>query len=232
MADQIRCLIVDDEEMSRKMVEQLVKRLENWNLVASCENALQARDILQKEKIDVLFLDVEMPELTGLDLLKIIKVQPEVIIISSKEKYAIDAFQYEVTDYLLKPVALDRFMKSVERVELRLSRDSQNYSTSDYVFVKANNQVINIKLSDIQWIEAYGDYVNIYTEKERLVVHSTMKGIESKLPSDQFLRVHRSYIIRLDKINAIDETLIVMGKKLIPIGDSYKSELMNQLKFL
>jgi len=232
MSETIKCLVVDDEEMSRKMVETLVKRLENWKLVGSCESAFQARDFLQRNPVDVLFLDIEMGELSGLDLLKIIKIQPEIVIISSKEKYAIDAFEFEVTDYLLKPVALDRFMKAVERVEARLSRDEQNYSTSDSVFVKANNQIMSIKLTDIQWVEAYGDYVNIYTEKDRLVIHSTMKGIDSKLPSDQFIRVHRSYIVRLDKINAIDETLIVIGKKLIPIGDSYKAELMNRLKFL
>jgi DNA-binding LytR/AlgR family response regulator len=232
MREPIKCILVDDEEMSRKMVEALVNRLDNWKLIQSCENALQARDFLQKNQVDVLFLDIEMGELSGLDLLKIIKIQPEVIIISSKEKYALDAFEFEVTDYLLKPVALDRFMKAVERVESRLSRDDQNYTTSDSVFVKANNQIMSIKLTDIQWVEAYGDYVNIYTEKDRLVIHSTMKGIESKLPSEQFIRVHRSYIIRIDKINAIDETLIVIGKKLIPIGDSYKAELMNRLKFL
>lgn len=232
MAEIIKCVVVDDEEMARKMMEQLIKRLDKWQLIASCENVMQARDFLQKNKVDVLFLDIEMGELSGLDLLKIIKVQPEVIIVSSKEKYAFDAFEFEVTDYLLKPVALDRFMKAIERVESRLARDEQNYATSESVFVKANNQIMSIKLTDIQWVEAYGDYVNIYTEKDRLVIHSTMKGIESKLPSDQFLRVHRSYIIRLDKINSIDDTLIVIGKKLIPIGDSYKGDLMNRLKFL
>jgi len=232
MSTPIQCLIVDDDEMSRKLLGQLVSQLKNWELAGSCASALEAREFLQQHSVDVLFLDVEMNELSGLDLLKLLKSQPEVVIVSSKEKYAINAFEYEVTDYILKPVSMERFMKAVDRVESRLAHDKENYATHDSVFVKANNQVLNIRLTDIHYVEAYGDYVNLFTEKDRFVVHGTMKGIGSKLPTDQFLRVHRSFIVRLDKINAIDETLIVIGKKLIPIGDSYKADLMSRLKFL
>lgn len=228
----IKCLLVDDDELSLKLFEQLINRVPSWKVVNTYKNAMEARDVLQKSQIDVLFLDVEMPDISGLELLKIIKVQPEVIIISSKEKYALDAFEYEVTDYLLKPPSLERFMKTVERIERRLESDKENYANNESVFVKANNQIMSIHLKDIKYVEAYGDYVNIFTEADRLVVHGTMKGMESKLPGDQFIRVHRSFIVRLDKINSIDETLIVMGKKLIPIGESYKTELMSRLKFL
>ncbi len=228
----VKCLIVDDDAASRKMFEQLISQITSWKVVSSCTNAMEARNVLQHSDVDVLFLDVEMPDISGLELLKIIKVQPEVVIISSKEKYAIDAFEYEVTDYLLKPPTRDRFMKTVERIERRLESDNENYTDNESVFVKANNQISSIQLRDIKYIEAYGDYVNIYAGADRLVVHGTMKGMENKLPADQFIRVHRSFIVRLDKINSIDDPLIVIDKKLIPIGDSYKAELMGRLKFL
>lgn len=226
------CLLVDDDEMSRRTLEELIKKIKNWKLVASCSNVIEAREHLRNLTIDVLFLDVEMPEITGLEFLKMLTDTPEVVIVSSKEKYALDAFEYEVTDYLLKPVNPDRFLKTVTRIENRLAGDDENYSTADSVFVKANNQVVKIMLQDILWVEAHGDYVSIFTDKDRYVIHATMKGIEGKLPSDQFLRVHRSFIIRVDKINAIEDTLIVIGKKLIPIGESFKTELMSRLKFL
>jgi len=232
MADKIRCLIVDDEEMSRKMLEALVKRVNSLSLIKSCENAFQALETLKHEEIDLVFLDVEMPDLNGLEFLNTLKSYPEIIICSAQEKYALKAFEHEVADFLLKPVTLERFLKAVSRIENRFSNDSQNYANNESVFVKANNQIVSVRLKDITWVEAYGDYVNIFTEKDRLVVHATMKGIESRLPSNQFIRVHRSFIVRLDKINAIEDTLIVIGKKLIPIGDSYRNELMKKLNFL
>lgn len=232
MSDTIKCILVDDEPMSRGALEVLIKRVENWQLLKSCENALQARDFLQSNSVDVIFLDIEMPEITGIEFLKMMENYPEVVIVSSKEQYAIQAFEYEVTDYLLKPVMLDRFMKAVNRIESRLQTDDESFVKSDAVFVKSNNQLISIKFDAILYVEAYGDYVNIFTEKDRFVVHSTMKGIDNKLPKDQFLRVHRSFIIRLDKINAIDETLVVIGKKLVPIGESFRGDLMKRLNFL
>jgi DNA-binding LytR/AlgR family response regulator len=137
--------------------------------------------------------------------------------------------QVEVTDFLLKPVSLERFLKTVNRIESKLAVTAK--PINDSMFIKANNQLINLSLSAINYVEAYGDYVNIYTEKDRYIVHGTMKGMEAKLPVDEFVRVHRSHIVRIDKINAIEETVIIIGKKLIPIGDSYRNLLMNQLSF-
>lgn len=232
MVEKIRCLIVDDDDMSRKMLEMLVLQVKSLQLVASCNNPLQAREVLTSQPIDLLFLDMEMPDLSGLDLLKSLNSYPEVIIASAKEQYALQAFDFEVTDYLLKPVVLDRFLKAVDRVEKRLAQEKDSYTTPESVFVKANNQIVGIRLSDITWIEAYGDYVNIYTEKDRFIVHSTMKGIENKMPRDQFIRVHRSFIVRFNRIQAIEDTVVIIGKKLIPIGESYRPELMRRLNLL
>ncbi|MCE2733799.1 MAG: LytTR family DNA-binding domain-containing protein [Cyclobacteriaceae bacterium] len=232
MVEKIRCLIVDDDDMSRKMLEMLVQQVKSLQLVASCNNPLQAREVLTTQPIDLLFLDMEMPDLSGLELLKSLANYPEVIIASAKEQYALQAFDFEVTDYLLKPVVLDRFLKAVDRVEKRLAQEKDSYTTPESVFVKANNQIVGIRLADITWIEAYGDYVNIYTEKDRFIVHSTMKGIENKMPRDQFIRVHRSFIVRFDRIQAIEDTVVIIGKKLIPIGESYRPELMRRLNLL
>jgi DNA-binding LytR/AlgR family response regulator len=210
----------------------LVQQVKSLQLVASCNNPLQAREVLTTQPIDLLFLDMEMPDLSGLELLKSLANYPEVIIASAKEQYALQAFDFEVTDYLLKPVVLDRFLKAVDRVEKRLAQEKDSYTTPESVFVKANNQIVGIRLADITWIEAYGDYVNIYTEKDRFIVHSTMKGIENKMPRDQFIRVHRSFIVRFDRIQAIEDTVVIIGKKLIPIGESYRPELMRRLNLL
>lgn len=232
MNSEISCIIVDDDEMSRKVLEHLIKRVENWKLLSAFSNAKDAQNFLKGTSVDVIFLDVEMPEITGIEFLKLLQTYPEVVIVSSKEKYAIDAFDFEVTDFLLKPVELERFLKTVKRIESRLNTIDESYTKSDSVFIKANNQLVNLRFADIAYVEAYGDYVNIITEKDKYIVHSTMKGIDSKLPKEKFLRVHRSFIVQVDKINSIDDTLIVIGKKLIPIGESYRSELMKRLNFL
>jgi DNA-binding LytR/AlgR family response regulator len=157
---------------------------------------------------------------------------PEVIIISAKENYAFQVFDYEVTDYLLKPVVIDRFLKAIDRVEKRIALEQDSYTTTESVFVKANNQIAGIRLTDITRIEAYGDYVNIFTDKDRFIVHATMKGIESKMPRDQFIRVHRSPIIRFDRMQDLEDKVMIIGKKLIHIGEFYKAKLMRRPNLL
>ncbi len=228
----IRCAIVDDEEMSRKNIEQLVKRVSDLKLVAVCETAVDASNVLRKEQVDLVFLDVEMPEMTGIELIKSLKHKPEIVLITSKENYAVEAFEYDVADYIVKPATYERFLKAYDRVLARLTSDEEQSVNDDAVFVKVDTQLVKVKTSDILWVEAFGDYVNIFTDSDRYIVHSTMKGMENKLSSEHFIRVHRSYIVRLEKIKAIEETIIIIGKKLIPIGDSYRSALMKRLNML
>lgn len=228
----IRCAIVDDEEMSRKNIEQLVKRVSDLKLVAICSDAVEASNVLRKEDVDLVFLDVEMPEMTGIELIKSLKRKPEIVLVTSKENYAVEAFEYDVADYIVKPATYERFLKAYDRVLARLKSDDEQSVQNDAVFVKVDTQLVKVKTSDILWVEAFGDYVNIFTETDKYIVHSTMKGMENKLSSENFLRVHRSYIVRLEKIKAIEETIIIIGKKLIPIGDSYRSSLMKRLNML
>lgn len=227
----ITCIVIDDEEMSRLAMEQLVKSVSSLSLKGSFPSALSAREFLQDNAIDLIIVDVEMPSLTGLEFVQTLNNKPEVIIASSKEKYALDAFDVDVTDYLLKPVSMGRFLKSIAKVEAKIKSHSIAEVKNDYVFIKSNNQLVNLRLSDVQYIEAYGDYVNIHTEKDRYIVHGTMKAFESKL-NNNFLRVHRSFIVQLNRIQLIEDTLITIGKKLIPIGDSYRQELNNRLQLL
>lgn len=228
----LRCLIVDDDEISRTLLTQLIKKTDFLTLAQTCVSAVEAANVMQKESFDVMFLDVEMPEMTGLQFLQTLKNPPEIVLVTSKPEYAVDAFEFAVADYLVKPVAYPRFLKAVTRIQERLTADEEIKSSADSLFAKVNSQLINISMKDIQWIEAYGDYVTLNTERDKFVVHSTMKGIERKLPSQDFIRVHRSYIVRIDKIKSIEETLIIIGKKLIPIGDSYRSTLMKRLTLL
>ncbi len=228
----IRCAIVDDEEMSRKNIEQLVKRVNDLKLVVVCKDAVEASNVLRKENVDLVFLDVEMPEMTGIELIKSLTHKPEIVLVTSKENYAVEAFEYDVADYIVKPATYERFLKAYDRVKARLTTDNENPVNDDAVFVKVDSQLVKVNTRDILWVEAFGDYVNVFTETNKYIVHSTMKGMENKLPSDSFLRVHRSYIVRVEKIKAIEETIIIIGKKLIPIGDSYRSTLMKRLNML
>lgn len=228
----IRCAVVDDEEMSRRNIEQLISRVDDLKLVAVCHDAVEASNVLRKERVDLVFLDVEMPEMSGIELVKSLTHKPEIVLVTSKENYAVEAFEYDVADYIVKPATYDRFLKAYDRVKARLTADEENTANTDAVFVKVDSQLVKVRTTDILWVEAFGDYVNIFTETDRFIVHSTMKGMENKLPVDAFLRVHRSYIVRLDKIKAIEETVIIIGKKLIPIGDSYRSTLMKRLTML
>jgi DNA-binding LytR/AlgR family response regulator len=201
-------------------------------LVVVCKDAVEASNVLRKENVDLVFLDVEMPEMTGIELIKSLTHKPEIVLVTSKENYAVEAFEYDVADYIVKPATYERFLKAYDRVKARLTTDNENPVNDDAVFVKVDSQLVKVNTRDILWVEAFGDYVNVFTETNKYIVHSTMKGMENKLPSDSFLRVHRSYIVRVEKIKAIEETIIIIGKKLIPIGDSYRSTLMKRLNML
>lgn len=231
----LRCLIVDDDSVSRMMLEELARQTDAIELVGSCPGPVAALGILQREKIDVIFLDVEMPEMTGLELIRILETRPEIILVTARQEYAVDAFDVEVADYLLKPVTLPRFLKAVNRILERRKRGARVETEEvarDSVYVRIRSQLVKIPTADILWVESNGDYVTIQTERESAVVHSTMKEMEGRLSAGSFLRVHRSYIVQLAKIKAIEDTVIIIGNTLIPIGDKYRTALMNRLNLL
>lgn len=231
MSEKLSCIIVDDDRISIQVLEELVQKTELLDFVASFTSATSALQLMQKQPIDLIFLDVEMPEMSGLEFLKSLTRKPEIIITSSKEKYALEAFNSDVTDYLLKPITeYSRFIKAIMKV-IDNKADVKK-SDADSIFVKVDSLLVNLDFNDIQWVEAYGDYVKIITQEKTHTVYSKLKTIEERLPQALFLRVHRSYIVNLNKIDNIDHTNLQINKKIIPISNSYKEQLIKRINLL
>lgn len=227
----MRCLIVDDEEMSRKILESLCRQIEDLTIVAICESALQAINILQKEEIDLMFLDIEMPDMTGLELVKSVNQLPQIIFTTSKSEYAVEAFEHRVTDYIQKPVQMSRLLKAIDRA--REIKRKPAAKEMEEIYVKVDGKLVRLALSEILYIESIGDYVIFHTEKkEKFIVHSTLKNIDDKISSSRFLKVHRSFIVNLSKIIDIQETNLVIKDKVIPISRAHRPVLMNHIKTL
>ena len=236
-------IVVDDDHLSRKVVEEFIKKTEPLNLVNSYASAIDAINDIEKSKedIDLIFLDVEMPEMTGMEFLAAMKKTPFIIIISAKESYALKAFEYDVIDYILKPISYTRFYKSVskvlERVEPEDSKSNDSVSVdADEIFIKKKSAFIRLKYDDILFIEALENYVIVTTFNEKFTIHLTMKAIFDKLQESRFKRIHRSYIINLNKIRKIEDNQVVVdleeGAKLLSIGKSYKEKLMKDINLI
>lgn len=231
MSEKLSCIIIDDDRISIQVLEELVNKTDLLEFVASFTSAPAALQLLQKQEIDLIFLDVEMPEMTGLEFLQSLTKKPEIIITSSKQKYALEAFNSDVTDYLLKPISeYSRFVKAVMKV---VDNKAENIeSNTDSIFVKVDSLLINLEFTNILWVEAYGDYVKINTPEKTYTVYSKLKVMEERLPDSTFFRVHRSYIVNLTKIENIDHTNLQIGSKIIPISNSYKDALINKINLL
>lgn len=228
----MRCIIVDDDKISRELVQDYVIDTESLELLGVFPSAIEANNFLSKNHVDLIFLDVEMPKMSGLELLKSLDEKPLIILITSKEKYAVEAFEHEVLDYLVKPVDYARFVKAYQKAKNKLKPMPLDNVTKESIFIKVDSELINLPFKEVLWIEALGDYINIITAQRKLVVLSTMKNIEEKLPPNEFVRVHRSYFVRLDRIKKISEDIILVENKLIPVSKSYKKELLQRLNML
>lgn len=228
---KLKCIIVEDEIMARKSLQRLCEQHESLLLIAAFENAEDALAFLATEEVDLIWLDVEMPGLSGFGLLENLTSMPQVIMTTTKTEYAFNAYQYQVTDYLQKPITLPRFKVAVEKVLELNSRKTAVSPERQEIYVKIEGRYIRLPYAEITFVENVGDYVKIFTTKNSYVVHTTMKYLEEKLGS-QFLRVHRSFIVHLDKIVDIEENNLVIGNKVIPISRANKSELMARLNML
>jgi two-component system LytT family response regulator len=232
----MKCIIVDDNKLSREAVKQLVEQVNFLELKGECESPVEAFNFLKKESVDLVFLDVEMPGMTGIELIKNLEVRPIIILITSKKDYAVEAFELNVADYIIKPVTLPRFMAAVDRAkELFQGRDMKvevNEKEKDFIFVRSNSLLTKVRIKDIIYVQALGDYVNIFTNDKRLTVHITLKGMEEKLPSDKFYRLHRSYLTSLHHIDNIEEGTAYIGKHPLPIGEQYKKELLRKINLI
>jgi DNA-binding LytR/AlgR family response regulator len=228
----LNCIIVEDELMSRKSLQRLCEQHGSLELLSTFDNATSALDFLTEQEVDLIWLDIEMPGLSGFELLEQLPSMPFVILTTSKIEYAFDAFQYNVTDYLKKPITLPRFNIAVEKVIDLHARAKVNASDGrQEIYIKADGRYIRLPFESISYIENTGDYVKIFTTSQTYIVYTTMKYLEEKLGT-QFLRVHRSYIVHLSKIVDIEDNTLVITNKVIPISRANKPELMNRLNLL
>ncbi len=234
----MKCIIIDDDPLSRKIIEGFIDKTESLSLLGSYESPLSAFGAFsENNEIDLVFLDIEMPEMSGLDFLNTLDSPPMIIIVSGQEKYALEAFEHDVVDYLLKPIALPRFYKSVNKAQKRFQDKESISKHPEEIFIKKKNStLVRLRYDDILWVEALENYVTVSTFKEKFTIHFTMKAIENKLPSSMFKRVHRSYIVNVQRIEVIEDNNVIVkvehGNKVIPIGKSYKDNLMDDLNLI
>jgi two-component system, LytTR family, response regulator len=234
------CLIVEDEPLARNLITQYVQKVPSLDLVKACSNPLEAIEILRGTHVDILFLDVQMPEITGITLIKILQKKPYIILTTAYSEYALEGYELEVSDYLLKPITFERFLKAVERATMRLTTtnitstitnenekiNAEKINNSEliqpFIFVKDGTKLVKIKLSDIMYIEGLKDYISIYTPNKKIVSLQRIKVLEAQLPENQFIRIHNSYIVALAWIDSIHKERVEIGKTLLPISDTYR----------
>jgi two-component system LytT family response regulator len=241
----LRCLVVDDDPLSVQIVLNCIANTPFLQAIGSCTSAVEAAEILrtQSQPIDVLFLDVEMPMMSGIDLLRTQLELPQVVLITSSDHYAVQAFEFAVADYLLKPLSYPRFLQAAQKV-LELITAERNAETEtndlvatpapnpDFTFVKIDTKLVRVDFREVQYVEALGDYVHIVTSQSKLIVYSTMRAIEEKFPPTQFLRVHRSFIANINCIQALEDNSLLIRDKHIPVGQTYLRNVLQRLNRL
>ncbi|MCK5822545.1 MAG: response regulator transcription factor [Bacteroidales bacterium] len=229
-----RCIIIDDDPLAITVLESYLEKVDKIDIIAKYNNAIDAYDILRKEKIDLIFLDIEMPRLTGVDFIKTLNEPPSIIITSANKDYAIDGFELNVIDYLMKPITFGRFLKAVNKFFLfHQSVSDINKLTEEknenFLFVKENKKMVKVLFKDILYIESIKDYVKIATISKSVITKEQISAFENKLDKKDFIRIHRSYIVSINKIEAFSATTIEIGNKELPIGRSYKNSVMEKL---
>lgn len=239
----ISVLVVDDEPLALRVIKTHAERIPFLKVVYVTTNVLDALTFLQSNPVDLIFLDIQMPELTGMEFMRIFPGKAKVILTTAYQQYALDSYEYDVVDYLLKPVSFERMLKAVQKAQnqltaesaLRLSldnpdTDAQVEPSPEYIFIKTEYRLLRIMLEDILYLEGGKDYVTIFTRKEKFLSLAGLAKIQERLPHPRFLRVHKSYIISVNKIDAVERQRIYIGKQVIPIGDTYKDDFTSQIK--
>ena len=239
---KLSCIIIEDEPLARNLMEAYVHKVSNLNLLKSFSDPLQALEFLRVNNVDIMFCDIQMPEITGITLLKILQKKPLVILTTAYSEYALEGYELEVFDYLLKPISFERFLKAVEKATIRLAPSEKAKSnekpvqamesvgnSNNFIFVKDGTKLIKINLDEILYIEGLKDYVSIITKEKKIVTLQTLKSLEIQLPEKKFIRVHNSYIISFNAIEAIDKEKILIGKNYIPISDTYRKAFKEYL---
>ena len=222
----LNCAVVDDSTLQRLSIVKLIENHQSLNLVAQYNNAIEAKEGIATSDIDLIFLDIEMPILSGFDLLDDLTAKPQIIFVTGKTKYAFKAFDYDAIDYLRKPISKERFLNAVHKAVTNYKlKNEEFFDEEDFIFVKSNLKKRKVFLNELRYIEALGDYVKMVTEHDSLVVLSTMKAFEALLPKDRFLRIHKSYIVNLDKVIRYNSKVIELEKEELPLSRNRKTDL-------
>ena len=225
----ITCLIVDDEPSSQKVLERFVEKVEFLRLAGVCSNASEALQKLKEDGVDLMFLDINMPKITGLTLLKSLQAPPEVIITTAYSKYAVEGFELNAADYLLKPFTFDRFFTAVNKVAEKLGHKPHNATEDPFVLIRADKTLHKIACSSILFIEAFGDYVKIHLDDSTILTNSTFTSLLEELPTTKFVRTHKSFAVNIDKLRSISGNQIAIGKHSVPVGYKFKPGFMEFL---
>ncbi len=234
-----KCLVVDDEPLAIKVIESHIVKIPDLAIVSTCNNAVEAFNVLLKNQIDLVFLDVEMPEITGIDLLKSLKKAPAIIFTTAYRDFALDAYEHDAVDYLLKPIAFERFFKSISKYyqwkgndDLKILGNRKSEQPGNvFIYVRSGRKIVKIFLNDILFIESLKDYVKIHSENEIIITREKISALEEKLPEDQFIRTHRSFLVAVSNIRAFTSETIEIKKHEIPIGRTYKNSVLSFLGY-
>lgn len=232
MSKKTTCVIVDDEPIAREIITSFVKKTPSLELIKTCKNATEAINFIETNKVDLFFLDINMPEVNGLSLAKIIGKKANIIFTTAYRDYAVDGFNLNVVDYLLKPISFERFFEAVQKVipkQESKSIELDKPTLKEYMFVRADRKMVKINFNEILYIESLGDYLKIFLERETIITRETMNNINSKLPESKFIRIHRSYIVSLNEITSYTNEFIEINNKALPISRSYKETVLQKL---
>lgn len=234
-----KCLIVDDEPLARDLVRSHIEKLENFEIVAECGDAMKALQELRNSTVDLMFMDIQMPQITGIEFLKTLKNPPKVIITTAYRQYALEGFELDVVDFLLKPITFERFLKAVNKY-YEINSDeytngspvmhNNNHSEEPFIYVKENKKVLKVQLDEILYLEGLSEYVQIHTENKKIVTKNSMTNMADKLPDSEFMRIHKSYIVSMSKIQAFTTSSVEIPGKKLPIGRSYKNSVIEALQ--
>jgi two-component system LytT family response regulator len=227
----LNCIVVDDEPIARSILINYIGQVPYLNLVASCEDAFEAMDVLNTKSIDLIVLDINMPRLTGFEMLHTLKKYPAVIITSAYPEYALEGFEWSVTDYLLKPFSFPRFVQATEKVIKRNQESPAALpaaNAGDFLMVRSDKKLTRVFIGEINYVEAYGNYIFICRDRDRIMSKQTLTQFEEQLPADKFIRIHKSYIVSLKAIKYLEGSQVAIGDKQLPVGKVYKDNLLKR----
>jgi len=235
MSKLINCIIVDDEPMAREILQTHLKKMERVTVLKTCKNAVEAFNVVSNEHVDLVFLDINMPEISGLSFAKSITKDIKVIFTTAYREYAVDGFDLRAVDYLMKPISFERLQQAIdkyshENMELKIVESNVTEAKNDFIFVRSDRKMVKINFSEILYVESLSDYIKIHLEDTIVITRETISNIEAKLPKFNFLRIHRSYIVSISKIASFTNELVEVNKKALPISRSYKTTVLHKLE--